>query len=283
MSGSSPAFRGMLGGLARYTLLTFVVSWGCFFLAANLLGWPQRVPSGLGSHPLFLLGVFGPGLVALALAGRVGRVELLASLTRFPKGLHWYVFAFGFFFAIKLLAALMTRIAGGSWPVRSEYSFLALLGATIVSAPVQVGEELGWRGYALPRLASRVGLGPASAVIGVIWALWHWPQFAIPGTSSSGQSFPVFVLSVIALSVPMAWLYWRTQGSLPLVMLMHAAINNVGMYLSSAVRPGERPLALGASRMAWVTLGLLWACALGFLWVMRSATLEPSPPQKRAQ
>jgi len=258
-----------------YTLITFVVSWSCFFLAAFLLGWPKHAPSDLESHPLFLLGVFGPALVALVMTmvaqGPDGRNALLASLVRFPRGVTWYAFALSFFFAIRLLAALLDRLASGSWPARSEYPLLVLLGATIISTPVQVGEELGWRGYALPHLGSRVGLGLASLVVGVNWALWHLPQFIIPGTSSSGQSFPVFTLSVIPLSVAMAWLYWRSKGSLPVVMLMHAAVNNLGMFISSSLRPGEEPLAMGASRMAWITGGLLWLAALFFLWHMRSA------------
>jgi hypothetical protein len=75
----------------------------------------------------------------------------------------------------------------------------------------------------------------------------------------------VFALSVIALSVTMAWLYWRTNGGLPVVMLLHAAVNNLGMIFSSSATSG-------VSRVAWITLGLLWGFALYFLWQMRPAS-----------
>jgi membrane protease YdiL (CAAX protease family) len=70
----------------------------------------------------------------------------------------------------------------------------------------QVGEELGWRGYALPRLARRFGLGGASLVLGVLWAGWHLPLFYMLGGDTVGQSFPLFVCQVTALSVAIAWL-----------------------------------------------------------------------------
>jgi hypothetical protein len=85
---------------------------------------------------------------------------------------------------------------------------------------------LRWRGYALPRLAGHLGLGGASILLGGVWALWHLPLFFLPATGSTGQSFPIYLLQVTAISVTMAWLYWKTEGSLLFVMLMHASVNN---------------------------------------------------------
>jgi len=97
----------------------------------------------------------------------------------------------------------------------------------VLSTPVQAGEEVGWRGYALPRLAERLGLPWASVALGVIWACWHLRLFFLfDGADTFGQSFPVYLLSVTALSVAMAWLYWRTGASLLATMLLHAAVNN---------------------------------------------------------
>jgi membrane protease YdiL (CAAX protease family) len=79
--------------------------------------------------------------------------------------------------------------------------------AIVISTPVQAGEEIGWRGYALPRLAARVGFARASLVLGVFWACWHLPLFFVPALNQYGQSFPLFMLGNIALSVAMTWLY----------------------------------------------------------------------------
>jgi membrane protease YdiL (CAAX protease family) len=143
--------------------------------------------------------------------------------------------------------------------------------AIVFSTWVQAGEELGWRGYALPRLAARLGLGPAGILLGVIWATWHLPLFFILGGDTVGQSFPVYLLQVTALSVAMTWLYWKTDGSLLLVMVMHAAINNTKDIVPSAAPGATHPFALSGSLVAWLTLVLLWIAAAAFLFQMGTA------------
>ena len=126
-------------------------------------------------------------------------------------------------------------------------SLVLMLAATIVSTPVQAGEEIGWRGYALPRLAARFGLAPASIVLGVIWAVWHLPFFVMPGGDTYRQSFPAYLTSVTALSVALSFLYWRTNGSLLMTMLMHAAINNTKDIVPAQSAGGMTPFTLTAS------------------------------------
>jgi membrane protease YdiL (CAAX protease family) len=133
---------------------------------------------------------------------------------------------------------------------------------------VQAGEEIGWRGYALPRLAARLGLGRASVLLGVIWASWHLPLFFIAGTDTTGQSFPLYLLQVTGLSVAIGWLYGHTGGSLLLVMLMHSAVNNTKDIVPSAVPGATDAWALSPSLVAWLTVTLLWLCAGFFLFRM---------------
>ena len=137
-----------------------------------------------------------------------------------------YVFAVAYMAAIKLSAALIHRVVIGAWPRFGDEVWYLMAAAIAVSTGVQAGEEVGWRGYALPRLSARVGLAPASVILGVIWASWHLPLFFFPASDTLGQSFPLYLVQVTALSVAVAWLYWRTGGSLLLVMLLHAAVNN---------------------------------------------------------
>ena len=122
---------------------------------------------------------------------------------------------------------------------------------------VQAGEEIGLRGYALPRLSQQFGLAPASIILGIIWATWHLPLFFVPRADTFGQSFPLYVLQVIAISVALAWLYWRTEGSRLLVMLLHAAINNTKDIVPSVVPGATDAFALSSSRVAWLTVLLL--------------------------
>jgi membrane protease YdiL (CAAX protease family) len=143
-----------------------------------------------------------------------------------------------------------------------------MIAAVPFSTPMQAGEEIGWRAYLLPRLSARVGLSAASIMVGVIWACWHLPFFFVAGADKSGQPFLPYLLSVTALSVAMAWLYWRTQGSLLLTMLMHAAVNNMNP-LATPLSTSAGILGIRTSFVAWGTAALLWVCALYFLFAMR--------------
>ena len=174
---------------------------------------------------------------------------------------------------MKLAAAALHRQVTDEWPPFGDGSIALIPLAIAVSTPFQAGEEIGWRGYALPRLADRFGLKVASVLLGIIWAAWHLPQFYIAGADTYHQSFVMWALQVIALSVVFAWLYARSGGSLLLVMLLHSAINNTKDIVPSgaAVPPGV--FSPNAPLMAWLTLGLLWMAAAYFL-VRMPASLE---------
>jgi membrane protease YdiL (CAAX protease family) len=263
----------------KFFALTYIVSWTFWAAAATISDRTASPPSGLAaiSGLLFLLGTVAPSLVALGLTaradGRAGTLTLLRRIVKLPAGARWYIFAIGYMASIKFGVALVHRIVTGAWPVFGQTPWYLMALAIVFSTPVQAGEEIGWRGYALQRLAKDLGLAPASMVLGVIWACWHLPFFFIPGSDNSGQSFPVYLLSVTALSVTMAWLYWRTNGSLFLTMLMHAAVNNTAGIVSAPVATDTNPFALSTSLVAWLTAALLWICAAYFLIRMRTATL----------
>ena len=117
----------------------------------------------------------------------------------------------------------------------------------MISTPIQAGEEMGWRGYALPRLAARLGFASASLVVGLNRGVWHLPLFFVAGLGNYGQSFPVFVLGSTMLSVAIAWLSAHTNGSLLLAMLMHSAANQTtGIVPTRMANPGN-PFALDTS------------------------------------
>ena len=88
-----------------------------------------------------------------------------------------------------------------------------------------VDEELGWRGYALPRLQQRYGALVASVILGLFWAGWHIPAWFTPGSGQDAISFPVFVVNVTAAAIILTWLYNSTGGSLPIVILAHTVFD----------------------------------------------------------
>jgi len=256
-----------------FLLLTFALTWTAW-LMPSALGASGGVVFGIGG-PVFLVGVFAPAIVALLLTGycegRTAVERLLARIGAWRVRVWLYLFAVGYMAGTKLLAAGMYRVVKGTWPMFGETPVVVMLGAILVSTWVQAGEEVGWRGYALPRLANRFGLSWASLLLGVIWASWHLPLFFLPGSGSEGQSFPIYLLHVTALSVAMSWLYWKTGGSLLLVMLMHAAINNTTDIVPSALQGAVSPMSFESSFVAQATAGVSWALAALLLIRMRGA------------
>jgi membrane protease YdiL (CAAX protease family) len=256
--------RAHKGSVVTFFVMTYALMWACFITVAVAIS--IRTPLGIA---LVLLGAYTPSLVAVWLTARAegaaGVGALLGRILHWQVGVGWYVFAVGYVAAIKLTAAAIHRLIEGAWPAFGTDPWYLVPLAIAFSTPFQAGEEVGWRGYALPRLTERFGLPLASVLLGIVWAVWHLPQFFIVEADTYGQSFPVFVIQVTALSVAMAWLYARTNGSLLLVMLMHSAVNNSKDIVPSAVSGGTSTFGLSASMVAWITVALLWICALCFL------------------
>jgi membrane protease YdiL (CAAX protease family) len=244
----------------RFFFYTIALSWLGFALAA-------AVPK-FGSA-IFTFAIFMPALVAIWLTGTTrgaaGLQALFARVFEWRVGLQWYVFAIGYMLAIRLAAAAIQRIATGTWPHFGHQSWLLIALAIAISIPVQAGEEIGWRGYALPRLGAKFGYGTGSAILGVLWALWHLPVFfMLPGNGNYGQSFPLFFVGVVPLSIAMGWLFVHTKGSVLLAMLMHAAVNNTHDIVQSGYA-AVGPLSLNTTLVAWLTIALLWVGAVYFI------------------
>jgi membrane protease YdiL (CAAX protease family) len=243
---------------------TYAITWA-FFIGAKAMDSGVRVP-------MILIGSLAPSLVAIALTGRSGGrggvKELLGRLLMWRVRIRWYLFALLYMAAIKLSVAVVYRVLHGHWPHFGAHSVPTILVLIVVAGVIggPLGEEIGWRGYALPRLSDRFGLAPASLLLGVVWSCWHLPLFFLSvGGDQFGQSFPTYLLQVTALSVAIAWLMGNTGGSLLLAVLMHSAINQTKDLVPSKVAGADNLWALSSSSVAWLTVALLWLCAAFFL------------------
>jgi membrane protease YdiL (CAAX protease family) len=257
--------------LIVFFALAYAITWTLFTVVATTI--PARTPLG---YSLVVAGAFAPATVALSLTawqeGGRGVRRLLNRLLIADVPARYYAFALSYIVAIKLAAAALHRVLLGAWPRFGSEPWILIPLAIAVSTPFQAGEEIGWRGYALPRLAARFGLARASLLLGVLWAGWHVPQFYIAGGDTYHQSFPVWGAEVVAMSVAFAWLYARTGGSLLLVMLLHAAINNSKDIVPAGLASAPGVFSLHASAVSSLSAALLWLCALGLLSRMPRST-----------
>jgi membrane protease YdiL (CAAX protease family) len=228
----------------RFFALTFFATWTFWAAAA--------ATDGVARSALTLLGVFMPAVIALSLSDRATLLERLTVVKTSP----WlYVFVIAYMPAAKLFVAVVHFALFDVWPRWGTESVALMIAATAFSTPIQAGEEIGWRGFALPRLAARFGMAAATVVLGVIWASWHLPLFFMPGSTTYGQSFAVYLVQVTAISVAIGWVYRRSGSSLLLPMLMHAAINNFKDIVPS----------FDAPRVAWLTAAVMWVFAAPLL------------------
>ena len=113
-------------------------------------------------------------------------------------------------------------MAPAAWVI--EYAVVLTLGG-VIGGPL--GEEPGWRGFALPRLQAQLGPLAATLLLGVLWAGWHFPQFLMPEWADqnggvTAESVSVFVATVMAICVIMTWIFNHTRGSILLVMIAHS-------------------------------------------------------------
>jgi membrane protease YdiL (CAAX protease family) len=230
---------------------------GAFFVLAFGLTYVAQLPAAL-AHAGWIaeneallafapLGLFGPLLAALWLARseRGGIREVLRLRGQAKVSPLWFAVCLALP-ALLLAAGLAFLGAQPFYPPRDPARIVALLLIPFV-------EEVGWRGYALPRLQARVAPLLASVILGVCWTFWHVPMLVLADIPLS--LLPIMLVQFIAASIVYTWLYNRTHGALWSAVLLHASahLNN-----SHAALPGDvLPLAMHAIMLGIFASGLL--------------------------
>jgi membrane protease YdiL (CAAX protease family) len=207
-------------------------AWTWSFNLMKVLSQRDIVSAPMPFIVLDIAAGLGPLVAALAVtsyeAGAAGRRALLEQLLRWRVPMVWYVVAI---LGPVVLAAVTfgTWLATGGSPPPAEalaqWTLLPVYFVYIVLVGGGLDEELGWRGYALPRLQQRYSALIASVIVGVFWAGWHVPAWFMRGSGQDVVSFPVFAVSTTAAAIVFAWLYNSTGGSLPLVILAHTVFD----------------------------------------------------------
>jgi membrane protease YdiL (CAAX protease family) len=248
----------------------------------------------------------GPTLAAFLMTaltqGRAGILQLLRRYVLWRVGLRWYLLVFLRVPALLLIAVL--PLPGAPYALRlpalSFWPTYLLLYLLFLVFEGPLGEEPGWRGFALPRLQQRSGPLLGTFLLGLLWGLWHLPLFFIPGTDHYaitvvgtgfiGHLVPlcVFVIWTIALSIIISWVFNNTRGSLLLAMLLHASINAAPFVLLPALFPSPSVSALfGLSwLLVWVVVALFVIAATRGRLSYHRYLLEmrgPSPGVDRKQ
>jgi membrane protease YdiL (CAAX protease family) len=206
-----------------------------FFVLAYALSWLILVPAAFGLLPgsagiLAWVAPFGPAVAAFVVTaltgGRPAVVRLLWRLVQWRVGIRWYLLVLlgipllELMGAFAVLGAVPLDDLARNWPVIFTGYPIYVLYIAIFTG---MGEEPGWRGFALPRLQDRHGPLLATAVLAVVWASWHLPNLLFGGWT--GLSFALWLAGTVAAAFIYTWVYNRTGGSILLAALLHGAIN----------------------------------------------------------
>jgi uncharacterized protein len=182
-----------------------------------------RVRAGRSPEaPVRRCGVLLPSCGGSGTAGQAGRAALLGRLLKGRVGLRWYLAVLLLPLLVPLGVGLSVLFGGESLVIASTIVGVVVGFAFSIFPGGALGEELGWRGLALPCLQAHHSALHASLVVGALWGFWHLPLYLERRPLSL---FPAFVLSVVAASVVCTWMYNGTGGSLLIVMLYHATAN----------------------------------------------------------
>lgn len=231
---------------------------------------------------LFIAGSFGPGMAAIAVVryadGKNGLHSWLRRSLQWRVSWRWLALSFFLPLAVMGLAAAGHIALGGTIgpsPASGRVLLAVVNFGLVLLLGGPLGEEFGWRGYALPVLQERYSWRVASLVLGGVWGAWHLPLFYMANTAQSHIPVGLFMVSTVALSVLFAWLFNHTQGSVLPALALHTAVNAWAWVIPVMVMPDGSNL-----RPYGLAVGLLVAIALGLLCNAGPHSPPRSPPSK---
>jgi uncharacterized protein len=211
-----------------------------FFLLSFLFVFILALPAILFNYgvtdlevpfePLLILGSWTPNIAAFLIIAFVikkkgGVSALIRRWLMWKEAPFWYLIAISPLL-ISALAAGVYHVADGTPPDVFEPVTPGVLIVLFILALVTgaMGEELGWRGFALPRMQSAMSAFTASVILGTIWGFWHLPLW-FAGLGWEDMSFALFTYNCVAISVVMTWVCNNTNGNMLLITLMHLSYN----------------------------------------------------------
>jgi membrane protease YdiL (CAAX protease family) len=258
--------------LVAYFVLAYAITWAIGILLAasvrGLLG--VQIPASV-----HFLAAYGPMLSAFIVTGITGGAagirELVGRMTRWQVGIRWILIGLFSPVALYLIAAAMLRVWSGVWPdfgrfgSTVEVTGLGWLGGWVFhTLTFGIGEETGWRGFALPRLQKGRSALSATLILAVFWALWHVPMFFYKENYMS-MGIPMMILWLVGMlcgAILLTWLYNSANGSILMVALWHGTYNATVTATEPAI--------------AGIVSTFVWIAAVIILLVAKPANLSHS-------
>ncbi len=284
----------MLKTLRAHPLLSF-------FVLTFLLSWAIWIPMALNYYGLFpvkmdpgfvlvfrLFGTLGPAvsaiLISLFVGGRKSVGALIGQIGRWRVHWKWYVAVALVFPTMALVVAGICSLIPGIQPIPAvEATAGSVIVVTVLLAISVLGEEIGWRGFALPMMQQRWTALKTSLILGTVWTAWHLPFWAILGEQDTfGLWYWLMSWAFItAGSVYITWFMNNTGNSLLMALLFHWCYNVlvVGFLPISSSIPAYAIMIVLAWAVALTVSGPIGRKWLGWKEYGRPVSLPASPPR----
>lgn len=228
-SRTEPGTAGLTFRSVRtFFLATFGLSWGAGALYMLFQAQVDAVFGPMGyTNPVFILMVYTPGIVGVAMVWRHYGLKGLGHFFRrfalWRMAPSWWLLLLVAMPAVYYAGAAIQGNLTDPFPYSPWYAVLPALLPMLLIGPI---EELGWRGVALPLLQRRFSPMLAGLLLGLLVAIWHAPSFLLSGTKQSAWEFWPFFFGIVAISVILTPMFNAARGSLLVAFLFHAQMNN---------------------------------------------------------
>ena len=216
--------------LITYFMLAYIMTW-------TIAGLAIVLELSITENPLlFLIGSCGPIFSAVIVTGitigRSGIRELLSGWLNWRFNFKWYLATLSPLVLGFITVGIYHLLGGQSLEAGSNptvsFILLTLLFAFLVGP---LGEETGWRGFALPRLQTRFSAFTSTLILGIIWSAWHIPLWFVPDSPQTEVPFGAFIIMCVSFSFILTWAYNNSKGSILIAVLLHWCFNFTGSLI----------------------------------------------------
>jgi membrane protease YdiL (CAAX protease family) len=268
--------------VVTYFILAFIISWGSMLIVVGPGGFPCTPEEIESLMPAVILAVLaGPSISGIVMtgliSGRAGFRQLLLRLLRWRAGIAWYAAALLIapilMTAIPLALSLKLPEFLPGIITKSDKSSLLIMGI-IAGLMAGIFEELGWTGFAIPRLRLKFSVLSTGLIVGFLWGAWHYIiNYWSSGTPTGTLAIDLFMHSIIfsigilsAFRVLMVWVYDSTE-SLLLVILMHMSLTSSNViFVPQVITGATGPIwSLSIAAAMWIVVAVVAAASGGRL------------------
>ena len=249
--------------ILSFILITVIIS---YFIGVPYQMWTGEffeVTTGFASlYFQRLTIVYGPGLAAISITyltvGKIGVKNLIRGLKPSKKYWKWYLVLPIFPFAITFTSFFIGGVSLEHLFSVTEDNWIILIGHLVLQTLIiGIGEELGWRGWLLPKLANKYPLGISILFMALIWGVWHFPILF------RGPAIVIpWILMLFSLSIVFTWIWLRVKGAVSVLALAHASVNSTQFFLENELSKEYAHLILNS----WEVNGYLYL-ALGICFL----------------